>query len=289
MEIAQVLATLQVAPAGAPAAGAPVLQAGQSLQAMVDTVLPEALVLRLADGRLLQAQGSLPFPAGSALLLKALPLPGGAGLRLQVLQATPPATPALLAPLVGGEAAGLLARLQGGGPLEALGTLLRGLLATPEAGEDPGAWRAWLKGSLEALADPAASPAEAPFHRLQAQEGTGFFEVPLPWAPGAGPLQVWVEADREADGPGPDPARRVLISVAFTALGEVRAGFEARASGLRVRLWLADPAALEPLRPALEAELKALGRPVDLRLLPLPAGAPDLRSLAGGPGLEALG
>ena len=290
MDISRVVATLQVTPGGAPAGpGGPVLQAGQSLQATVEALLPGVLVLRLADGRLLQAQGSLPFPPGSALVMKALPLPQGAGLRLQVLQATPPAAPALLAPLLQGEAAGLLARLHAGGPLEALDTLLRGLLATPGAAEDPAAWKEWLKASLEALADPAASPAEAPFHRLQAQEGTGFFEVPLPWAPGAGPLQVWVEADRDAGGRGADPARRVLISVAFTALGEVRAGFDARASGLRVRLWLADPGALEPLRPALEAELKALGRPVDLKLLPLPAGAPDLRALAGGPGLEALG
>ena len=39
----------------------------------------------------------------------------------------------------------------------------------------------------------------------------------------------------------------------------------------------------------LEAELKALGRPVDLQVFPLPPQAPDLRALAGGNPLEALG
>ncbi|MCM2250543.1 MAG: hypothetical protein NDI58_08305, partial [Geothrix sp.] len=60
-------------------------------------------------------------------------------------------------------------------------------------------------------------------------------------------------------------------------------------SGLRARLWLKDPAQLDPLRGALEAELASLGRPVDLQILPLPDGAPDLRAMAGGSPLSALG
>src|SRR5450631_4285610 len=103
---------------GIPATAAPSAPAlfnalvGQTVEATIEALLPEGLLLRLADGRQLQAQGNLPFPAGSALTLTAMPLPEGAGIRLQVVRATPPPSPALLAPLVHGEAASLLARLQ---------------------------------------------------------------------------------------------------------------------------------------------------------------------------------
>ena len=261
---------------------------GQLLEATLEALLPGGLSLRLPDGRILQAAGSLPFPPGSVLTMKALPLPQGAGLRLQVLQAAPPPTPALLAPLLSGEAAALLARLQVGGTLAPLAALFQALTQAGSA-DQPEAWSKWLKEALTTLADPAASPAEATFHCLQAKEGTAWFEVPLPWAPGADPLRIWIESDREAEGTPTDPVHRVFLSVPFTALGEVRAGFELRASGLRVRLWLDEPQRLDPLRSALQDGLAGLGRPVDLQLLPLPPGTPDLRALAGAPALQALG
>lgn len=283
-----VLASLRIPTAAAPAA-ADLLKAlmGQALEATLESAGPDGLRLRLAGGKELVAQGSLPFPAGSALTLKALPLPEGAGLQLQVVRATPPPASPLLVPLVQGEAAPLAARLASPpAALEPLAALFRALAG---AGDQPEAWAGWMKEALRALADPAASPAESAFHRLQAKEGTAWFELPLPWA-GGEPLRLWVETDQEAPG-GSDqePVHRVFLSVPFSALGGVRLGLEQRASGLRARLWLADPTRLEAVRPALEAELAALGRPVELRILPLPEGAPDLRALAGGGSLSALG
>ena len=284
-----ILGSLRV-PVQGPTGTAPALTIppGQILEATLEAILPGGPVLRLPDGRTLQAAGSLPFPPGTLLTLKALPLPQGAGLRLQVLQAAPPPTPALLAPLLSGEAAALLARLQVGGTLAPLAALFQAL-TQPGLADQPEAWSKWLKEAMTTLADPAASPAEATFHRLQAKEGTAWFEVPLPWAPGADPLRIWIESDREAEATAKDAVHRVFLSVPFSTLGEVRAGFELRRSGLRVRLWLDDPERLAPLRSALETELGALGRPVDIQLLPLPPGTPDLRALAGAPPLQALG
>jgi hypothetical protein len=195
---------------------------------------------------------------------------------------------ALLAPLAQGEAAPLLARLQGR-TQDPLAALLRNLVQAGAAvAEQPEAWSAWMKEAMKTLSDPTASPAEAPFHRLQAQEGTAWFELPLPWAPGAEPMRLWVEDETAREADGTDRAHRVFLSVPFSRLGDVRVGLEQRSTGLRVRLWLQDPGQLEPLRQELEAELAGLGRPVHLQILALPPGAPDLRTLAGGPPLQAM-
>ncbi|MDP1832291.1 MAG: hypothetical protein Q8K67_09550 [Geothrix sp.] len=279
-----------------PATAAPLAPAlfnavmGQTVEATLEAILPEGLLLRLADGKSLQAQGSLPFPPGSTLTLKALPLPEGAGVRLQVIRATPPPSPALLAPLVLGEAAPLMARLQSGGDPSPLAVLLRSLVQAGLAvAEQPEAWSAWMKAAMKTLADPAASPAESTFHRLQAKEGTGWFELPLPWAPGVEPMRIWIEGDRDPAGCASETVHRVFLSVPFSALGDVRLGLEQRDSGLRVRLWLQDPGQVAALSAGLEAELGSLGRPVDLQVLALPPGAPDLRALAGGSPLQAMG
>ena len=286
-----VLASLRIPAAAAPNAAA-LLKAmvGQTLEATLESAGPEGLLLRLPDGKELVAQGSLSFPLGSLLGLKALPLPGGAGIQLQVVRATPPPSPALLHPLAQGEAAPLMARLQSpGSALDSLAALLRSLVqAGPAAPEQPGTWSTWMKEAVRTLADPAASPSDAAFHRLQAQEGTGWFEIPLPWTQGE-PLRLWIEADANSGREGDEAVHRVFLSVPFSTLGDVRLGLEQRAAGLRVRVWLQDPAQLEAERPALEAELASLGRPVDLQILPLPPGAPDLRALAGGSSLSALG
>lgn len=264
---------------------------GQTLEATLEANLPEGLLLRLADGKLLQAQGSLSFPPGSTLTLKALPLPEGAGVRLQVIRATPPPSPALLAPLVLGEAAPLMARLQTAGAEQTpLATLLRSLVqAGLSVAEQPEAWSGWMKEAMKTLSDPATSPAESAFHRLQAKEGTGLFELPLPWAPGAEPMRIWIEGEGGAAKGESDPVHRVFLSVPFTSLGEVRLGLEQRSAGLRVRVWLQDPEQVAALRPHIEAELASLGRPVDLKVLTLPPGTPDLRAMAGVQHLQALG
>jgi hypothetical protein len=291
MQTPAILGSLQIPATAVPAAltwsGTLV---GQTLQATLEAVLPEGLLLRLADGRTLQAQGNLPFPPGSTLLLKALPLPEGAGVRLQVIGATQPQGPALLAPLVQGEAAPLLARLQTSSGPTALGTLLRGLLqAGPAIAEEPATWSGWLQETLKTLADPALSPREAAFHQLQAKEGTGLFEIPLPWAPQGEPLRLWVEQREETRDQGQETVHRLFLSVPFSGLGEVRVGLEQWSAGLKVRLWAQDPAQLTPSLKALEAELSTLGRPVEVRVLPLPQGLPDLRALAGAPPLQAMG
>ena len=291
MAIAPILGSLGI-PASA-ALSAPALASallGQTVEATLEASLPEGLLLRLADGKLLEAQGSLPFPTGSALTLKALQLPEGAGIRLQVLRATPPPSPALLAPLVHGEAAPLLERLQSSAKQTPMAELLRSLLQAGAAiAEQPEAWGAWMKEGMKTLADPATSPAESAFHRLQAKEGTAWFELPLPWAPGAEPMRIWIEGEGQTSGGDPEPVHRVFLSVPFTALGEVRLGLEQRQTGLRARLWLRDPDQISGLREALEAELATLGRPVDLQVLALPPGTPDLRALAGASPLQAMG
>jgi len=264
---------------------------GQVMEATLEAILPEGLLLRLADGKTLQAQGSLPFPPGSMLSLKALPLPEGAGIRLQVIRASPPPSPALLAPLVLGEAAPLMARLQSApGEQSPLGTLLRGLLQAGMAvAEQPETWSTWMKEAMKTLANPEASPTESTFHRLQAKEGTAWFELPLPWAPGAEPMRIWIEGEKESEGSAAESVHRVFLTVPFSTLGEVRLGLEQRNAGLRVRLWLQDPEQIQAIRPELEAELASLGRPVDLQLLPLPPGSPDLRAMAGARPLQAMG
>jgi hypothetical protein len=289
MEIPAILGSL-----GIPASATPTAPAqfnalvGQTVEATLEAILPDGLLLRLADGNLLQAQGDLPFPAGSTLTLKGISLPGGAGVRLQVTQATPPPSPALLAPLVQGEAAALLARTQGA--QTPLGDLLKNLLQVGLAAADkPEAWSTWMKEAMKTLADPTTSPAEAAFHRLEAKEGTGWFELPLPWAPGAEPLRIWIEGERDPAGSEKDRVHRVFLSVPFSSLGEVRLGLEQRSAGLRARLWLTDPDQIAALRADLEAELATLGRPVHLQVLALPPGTPDLRALAGANPLQAMG
>lgn len=291
METPAILGSLRIPAAAAPSAPALAsILAGQTVEATLEAVLPDGLLLRFADGRQLQAQGSLPFPPGSSLALVGVPLPQGAGLRLQVVRATPPAAPALLAPLAYGEAGPLMARLQSSAATTPLGQLLGRLVQAGLAvAEQPESWANWLKQAMQTLADPATSPSESTFHRLQAKEGTGWFEIPLPWAPGGPPLRLWVEEEAARLGAEADRVQRVFLSVAFSALGEVRLGLEQRSAGLRVRLWLQDPGQVEALRDDLKAELATLGRPVDLHLLTLPPDAPDLRALAGGRPLQAMG
>lgn len=284
-----ILGSLQIPAAAAPTASALFSTlSGGTLEATLEASLPEGLLLRFADGRTLQAQGNLPFPAGSLLLLKAMPLPAGAGLRLQVMQATPPPQSPLLSPLDHGEALPLLARLQNG-ESPALATLFRHLIqAGSAAAESPATWSTWMKEAIQTLANPAQSPAEAPFHLLQAKEGTAWFELPLPWATGE-PLRLWIESDQEAPSPGTEPVQRAFLSVSFSQLGDVRLGLEQRPSGLRVRLWLRDPERLASVLSELKAELADQGRPVEIQVLLLPEPAADLRSLAGGMPLQALG
>ncbi|MDE3032110.1 MAG: hypothetical protein KGI56_00470 [Acidobacteriota bacterium] len=286
---APALGTLQLLPSGGGAGAALDRLALQSLlEATLLEVLPEGLRLQLPNGQELLAQGQVPYPPGSLLALRAQPLPGGAGLQLQILRATPPPTDPILAPLAQGEAGPLLARLQAAP--EALRALAEAFQAAaqPQAADSPQTWTALLKAVLTTLSNPALSPREAPFHQLQAQDGTALFEVPLPWAPAGEPLRLWVEADATQAAQA-SRTHRVFLSVPFSTLGPVRLGVERGPAGFQARIWLQEPSRLEALRPELESGLAALGAPANVRLLPLPDPAPDLRALAGAPPLAALG
>jgi len=291
VDIPAILGSLQIPASAAPSA--PALAntlLGQTVEATLEAILPDGLLLRLPDGTQLQAQGTLPFPLGSALSLTATPGPDGTGVRLQVIRATPPPRPALLAPLVLGEAAGLMGRVQSGETGAPLADLLRTLLQAGGAvAEHSETWSTWMKEAMKTLADPAASPDESTFHRLQAKEGTGLFELPLPWAPGAEPMRIWIEDDRDPSKGELDKVHRVFLSVPFSTLGEVRLGLEQRSAGLRVRLWVQDPQQVSSIRQELEGELASLGRPVDLQVFALPPGTPDLRAMAGANPLQAMG
>lgn len=178
-------------------------------------------------------------------------------------------------------------------PPQAAQRLAQVLAATPAPPpEVPATWEAWLPTTLKALSDPAASPREAPFHALQAREGTAFFEVPLPWSPGS-PLHLWVEEDAaERASPGEAPVKRMLLGLRLSALGEARVGLAWAPKALAVRLWVEHPEALETELEALRKDLAAEGCAVDLRMArlePGPGGIPSLQALVAGRSLEALG
>jgi hypothetical protein len=152
-------------------------------------------------------------------------------------------------------------------------------------------WEAWLREGTRVLADPVASPREAPFHALQGLERTGFFELPIPWLP-TGTLHLWAEWDDSEQGGA--PAReggvvRLLVGVAFSGLGETRIGLERAGNRLSVRVWAEHPELLQSELEPMTQELGALGIEAQVQVLPLPPDSPTLRALAGGTAWEALG
>lgn len=164
---------------------------------------------------------------------------------------------------------------------------------TGSKAELPESWESWIRGSVATLSSPTASPQEAPFHALQAKEGTAFFEIPLPWAQ-ASPLQLWVESDApEEQQGGHDATKRVLLGMKFSNIGEIRLGMAQGAFGLQIRIWTERPEILEAERERMKQELEDLGKPVDLKIYALTYGPdgtiPTVRSLVVGPSLSALG
>lgn len=207
------------------------------------------------------------------------PPPGGLARFRQLLEATPSLTAEHRTQLEGAARQVLKEGGPSGGSAQ--------VKPDPEA---PGLWRTWTEVGTKALADPAISPREAPFHALQALEHSAFLELPLPWV-GSQPLQLWVEWEGDNDRPGArqEAESRLVFEVAFSRLGRTRAGVVSRPEGLRVRLWLEDPNRSGLDVEALKRELLEGGRPVDLQVLAFPEGAPGLRDLAMSRGWEALG
>ena len=79
MQPLTILGSLQIAATAAPAATVLLnTLMGKTVEATLEAVLPEGLLLRLADGKLLQTQGTLPFPEGmGATDQPVIPSPSG--------------------------------------------------------------------------------------------------------------------------------------------------------------------------------------------------------------------
>lgn len=169
------------------------------------------------------------------------------------------------------------------------GTAAAPLVGAPTAGPtldpaQPATWERWLRGSMEALARPESSPAEAPFHRLQGKEGSALFELPLPWVPARPQIELW--AERTPEEAGTDPTSRVLLALDLGRTGELRVALQAGPGGTRAQVVAGAEVAAE-LATLLKEELgEPAPFPVQVRaaeLLP-----PRPRALAGH-GLRALG
>ena len=149
---------------------------------------------------------------------------------------------------------------------------------------EPATWGGWIRGVIETLGRPESSPAQAPAHALQAREGTGLFQVPLPWADPQGPLEVW--AEREPDPGGRGEVHRVLLAVSFRQAGDLRIGLQSGPGGVQARIYAPEDRAAR-LADALRTELgDPAPFPVSVRGLPSPPPRP--LALADR-GLQALG
>jgi hypothetical protein len=111
--------------------------------------------LALPSGQTITAQGQMPYPEGTQLLVRVLAGTGTAPVRLQTLQTSPPAQPAILAPLYQGEADSLAVRLAQPSPPPGLGPLVElfHLLGSPAAPSLPASGP--VQAALEALPAPA--------------------------------------------------------------------------------------------------------------------------------------
>ncbi len=156
--------------------------------------------------------------------------------------------------------------------------------AAPMLPSDPATWSRWLKEVTSTLARPEASPAEAPFHRLQAREGTALFEIPLPWAPESGTLELW--AERDAPGPDRPEMQRVLLALNLGRTGELRVALQSGPAGVQAQV-VATPEVAARLERLLREEL-GTPSPFPLQFRASSELPPRPRALAG-TGLRALG
>jgi hypothetical protein len=217
--------------------------------------------LTLPSGQVITAQGQLPYPDGTQLLIRVMSSGADAPLRLQTLQATPPAAPAILAPLLQGEAAGLQASLAqadpppGLAPLAGLFQLLGGTAAAPDPARLQAALDTLPSPSLAALKTvlelpPSAAPAtvasaleawlgagapaarQAPGDLLQRFQAGLQAHPEVPGAEGATLVQ-WVkqvlgaEPPATAAAPGPAQALQQQLAATRAAPPEVPATWEA--------------------------------------------------------------
>jgi hypothetical protein len=255
---------------------------------------PEAL------GRLLQATARLGGPTPSGPVDPALPakvrdllerLPPALAQRVVLLlhllppagQGTPLASQDPLAQLLKAllpEIRAALARSEA-----AAGSPASSPLAPPRLDPaQPATWERWLRSTMEALARPESSPQEAPFHRLQAREGTALFEVPVPWLAERPQIELWAERD-PGDGEG-DPTSRVLLALDLGRTGELRVALQAGPGGTRAQVVAGATVAAE-LATLLQEELgEPAPFPVQVRASETLPPRPRAQA---GQGLRALG
>lgn len=168
--------------------------------------------------------------------------------------------------------------------------------ATPLLAPDHGAiqdwaradtWEQWMRGTTSALTDAQVSPREAPFHALQAREGTALFELPLPLPQLRGAVELWIEQDRDASGPNDPGAVRVLLALEMEGMGQMRLGVVGHGSQIQADLWV-DEGKQAAIRLALQAELGE-PPPYALRVRSFRGPQPSLRHVAGAGPFGAIG
>ncbi|HJV89378.1 MAG TPA: hypothetical protein VJ623_03655 [Holophagaceae bacterium] len=282
----------RVATPAAPSLDRALLRAFGLPESLIQALLPEAAEIPTparppsavsapdsgpdADARLKQVLDRLPPPLAQRVLalLTLLPPPGQG-------QALPRQDP--LAQLLRSLLPQLQAAAPESGPARAQQALRAGTPAELQPSE-PSTWGRWLKEVTSALSRPEASPAEAPFHRLQAREGTALFEVPLPWAPEPSTLELW--AERETQGPDRPESHRVLLALTMGRTGELRVALQSGPAGVQAQV-VAAPEVAARLERLLREEL---GEPAPFQLQVRAASElpPRPRVLAGR-GLQALG
>lgn len=131
-------------------------QVGQELDLVLFAVGRDSVKLRLPSGQVFEAAGELPYPAGTRLTVQVqAPATEGGAARLKLLEASLPPAPAILAPLLQGEAAPLMARLLQAEVPPSLQPLLRILetLQDPALPQAPPSSR--ILAALETLPVPA--------------------------------------------------------------------------------------------------------------------------------------
>jgi len=168
------------------------------------------LNLALPSGQVVTAQGQLPYPDGTQLLMRVLPGSGtDAPLRLQTLQATPPAAPAILAPLLQGEATQLQAGLAQPDPppgLAALSELFQ--LLAPKTAPD----QARIQAALDTLAPPSLAALKTVLELPQEASQASVATALEAWLAGGGAPAGTRQAPAQASGA--DLLQRFQASVA---------------------------------------------------------------------------
>jgi hypothetical protein len=225
--VPSLLNAIQAAEPSGSATAAPVAAllslAGQELAMTLLAQAPGGAVsLGLPSGQVVTAQGRLPYPDGSQLLVQVQSAGPDNAVRLLIRQALPPAPPAILAPLYQGEAATLLAALGQPDPppeLAALGALFRllggGSQPAPDTGRIQAALDALPEASLAGLRALLQVPAGAAHDLASALEawlagaGEGEMEAPGPSGQNAANPAPGSAAQRPAvQAPAPDLVQR---------------------------------------------------------------------------------